>query len=166
MQKSYLILYTFHHLKQRVKTSKITIFMIFVTILTKIHVLEILYSDLCIPNPNFEDWAQKLSLCFYVYIHVIRIIGKSWLKYCVITGGLLHELSNEGARQQFELFLEDLILPQMVQAAQVSVKSVFMFPVCAKYYLWSHRGRNRIVVGFTATCAINSNPVHGEVYSI
>jgi hypothetical protein len=68
-------------------------------------------------------------------------------------------LSNEGARQQFELFLEDLILPQMVQAAQVSVKSVFMFPVCAKYYLWSHRGRNRIVVGFTATCAINSNPV-------
>ncbi|XP_017066318.1 BTB/POZ domain-containing protein 10 isoform X2 [Drosophila eugracilis] len=31
---------------------------------------------------------------------------------------LLHELSNEGARQQFELFLEDLILPLMVSSAQ------------------------------------------------
>ncbi|XP_017127244.1 BTB/POZ domain-containing protein 10 isoform X2 [Drosophila elegans] len=31
---------------------------------------------------------------------------------------LLHELSNEGARQQFELFLEDLILPLMVASAQ------------------------------------------------
>lgn len=33
-------------------------------------------------------------------------------------GGLLHELSNEGARQQFEVFLEDLILPLMVASAQ------------------------------------------------
>ncbi|XP_028968226.1 BTB/POZ domain-containing protein KCTD20 [Galendromus occidentalis] len=31
--------------------------------------------------------------------------------------GLLHELSNEGARQQFERFLEDLILPAMVVSA-------------------------------------------------
>lgn len=37
---------------------------------------------------------------------------------CQNLRGLLHELSNEGARQQFELFLEDLIMPQMVQAAQ------------------------------------------------
>lgn len=34
------------------------------------------------------------------------------------TGGLLHELSNEGARKQFEVFLEDHILPLMVLAAQ------------------------------------------------
>lgn len=33
-------------------------------------------------------------------------------------GGLLHELSNEGARQQFEVFLEEHILPLMVLAAQ------------------------------------------------
>ncbi|KAL7648297.1 UNVERIFIED_CONTAM: hypothetical protein RMT77_000203 [Armadillidium vulgare] len=33
-------------------------------------------------------------------------------------GGLLHELSNEGARQQFEVFLEEHILPLMVVAAQ------------------------------------------------
>ncbi|XP_037906915.1 BTB/POZ domain-containing protein 10 isoform X2 [Hermetia illucens] len=31
---------------------------------------------------------------------------------------LLHELSNEGARRQFEVFLEDLILPLMVASAQ------------------------------------------------
>lgn len=35
-----------------------------------------------------------------------------------IQGGLLHELSNEGARCQFEVFLEDLILPLMVISAQ------------------------------------------------
>lgn len=34
------------------------------------------------------------------------------------SGGLLHELSNEGARCQFEVFLEDLILPLMVNSAQ------------------------------------------------
>lgn len=33
-------------------------------------------------------------------------------------GGLLHELSNEGARCQFEVFLEELILPLMVNSAQ------------------------------------------------
>lgn len=32
--------------------------------------------------------------------------------------GLLHELSNEGARQQFSHFLEDLILPRMVASAE------------------------------------------------
>ncbi|EEB18926.1 BTB/POZ domain-containing protein, putative [Pediculus humanus corporis] len=32
--------------------------------------------------------------------------------------GLLHELSNEGARQQFEVFLEELIFPLMVNSAQ------------------------------------------------
>lgn len=33
-------------------------------------------------------------------------------------GGLLHELSNEGARCQFEVFLEELILPVMVACAE------------------------------------------------
>jgi BTB/POZ domain-containing protein 10 len=37
---------------------------------------------------------------------------------CNVAGGLLHELSNEGARCQFEVFLEDLILPLMVNSAQ------------------------------------------------
>lgn len=37
---------------------------------------------------------------------------------CQNLRGLLHELSNEGARRQFEVFLEDLILPLMVASAQ------------------------------------------------
>ncbi|XP_037027858.1 BTB/POZ domain-containing protein 10 [Bradysia coprophila] len=37
---------------------------------------------------------------------------------CQNLRGLLHELSNEGARCQFEVFLEDLILPLMVGCAQ------------------------------------------------
>ncbi|XP_030019682.2 LOW QUALITY PROTEIN: BTB/POZ domain-containing protein 10 [Manduca sexta] len=37
---------------------------------------------------------------------------------CQNLRGLLHELSNEGARRQFESFLERLILPLMVQSAQ------------------------------------------------
>ncbi|XP_049819100.1 BTB/POZ domain-containing protein 10 isoform X3 [Aethina tumida] len=37
---------------------------------------------------------------------------------CQNLRGLLHELSNEGARCQFEVFLETLILPLMVNSAQ------------------------------------------------
>ena len=40
------------------------------------------------------------------------------LFFLTILGGLLHELSNEGARGQFESFLEELILPVMVNSAQ------------------------------------------------
>merc|ERR1711911_425053 len=36
----------------------------------------------------------------------------------LVAGGLLHELSNDGARAQFESFLEELILPVMVNSAQ------------------------------------------------
>ena len=35
------------------------------------------------------------------------------------SGGLLHELSNDGAKRQFELFLENEIFPVLVEAAQV-----------------------------------------------
>ncbi|XP_035662153.1 BTB/POZ domain-containing protein 10-like isoform X1 [Branchiostoma floridae] len=37
---------------------------------------------------------------------------------CVNLRGLLHELSNDGAREQFVMFLEELIMPIMVQCAQ------------------------------------------------
>jgi hypothetical protein len=33
--------------------------------------------------------------------------------------GLLHELSNDGAQDQFEHFLEELILPQMVSPCEL-----------------------------------------------
>ncbi|KAK3098524.1 hypothetical protein FSP39_020307 [Pinctada imbricata] len=37
---------------------------------------------------------------------------------CQNLRGFLHELSNDGARQQFDAYLEELILPQMVLCAQ------------------------------------------------
>uniref|UniRef100_A0A914DVU9 BTB domain-containing protein n=1 Tax=Acrobeloides nanus TaxID=290746 RepID=A0A914DVU9_9BILA len=37
---------------------------------------------------------------------------------CQDLRGLLHELSNEGARSQFTTFLEDIILPQLVVSAE------------------------------------------------
>jgi BTB/POZ domain-containing protein 10 len=37
---------------------------------------------------------------------------------CQNLRGLLHELSNDGARQQFNVFLDEMILPEMVMAAQ------------------------------------------------
>ena len=37
----------------------------------------------------------------------------------MFAGGLLHELSNDGARQQFNVFLDEEILPHMVLSTQV-----------------------------------------------
>ena len=37
-----------------------------------------------------------------------------------VTGGLLHELSNDGARQRFAEYLDELLLPLMVKSASVS----------------------------------------------
>lgn len=34
------------------------------------------------------------------------------------TGALMHELSNDGARRQFECYLEEMVLPLMVASAQ------------------------------------------------
>jgi len=48
----------------------------------------------------------------FLFIRIFKI------KKFVVAGGLLHELSNEGARCQFEVFLEDLILPLMVNSAR------------------------------------------------
>ena len=39
----------------------------------------------------------------------------------LVSGGMLHELSNDGARRQFEEYLEELILPLMVKCANVSL---------------------------------------------
>jgi len=45
---------------------------------------------------------------------------------CQNLRGLLHELSNEGARRQFVEFLEDLLLPQMVLCAQRGDREVHL----------------------------------------
>lgn len=34
------------------------------------------------------------------------------------SGALMHELSNDGARRQFECYLEEMVLPLMVASAQ------------------------------------------------
>lgn len=56
---------------------------------------------------NVKIYVSQLFKNIFININLISILG-----------GLLHELSNEGARGQFEVFLEDLILPLMVNSAQ------------------------------------------------
>lgn len=36
----------------------------------------------------------------------------------LVPGALMHELSNDGARRQFEFYLEEMVLPLMVTSAQ------------------------------------------------
>lgn len=36
----------------------------------------------------------------------------------LLSGALMHELSNDGARRQFEFYLEEMVLPLMVASAQ------------------------------------------------
>lgn len=64
----------------------------------------------CPPSVSVQELREA---CDYLLVpfdaHTVR---------CQNLRGLLHELSNEGARCQFEVFLEDLILPLMVNSAQ------------------------------------------------
>lgn len=59
---------------------------------------------------------------FYDIASADRPISITWLDIVELNlflGDLLHELSNDGAREQFKKFLEVDILPLMVQAAKV-----------------------------------------------
>lgn len=64
----------------------------------------------CPPTVPIQELREA---CDYLLVpfdaHTVR---------CQNLRGLLHELSNEGARCQFELFLEELILPLMVNSAE------------------------------------------------
>ncbi len=40
---------------------------------------------------------------------------------CVCVGDLLNELSNDGAKSQFERYLKDQLMPVMVQCAKVTL---------------------------------------------
>ncbi|CAH1119759.1 unnamed protein product [Phaedon cochleariae] len=64
----------------------------------------------CPPSVSVQELREA---CDYLLVpfdaHTVR---------CQNLRGLLHELSNEGARCQFEVFLEELILPLMVNSAQ------------------------------------------------
>jgi hypothetical protein len=53
----------------------------------------------------------------------------------VRAGGLLHELSNDGARKKFEEYLEELILPLMVKSASVSnFALIYVIYSCQYFY--------------------------------
>ena len=52
------------------------------------------------------------SICYSVMI-------PTSLHVIICVGDLLHELSNDGAKEQFKKYLEKDILPLMVQAAKV-----------------------------------------------
>lgn len=82
----------------------------------------------CPPTVSVQELREA---CDYLLVpfdaHTIRCLNLSMFfadnqrgNFCNASfpGGLLHELSNEGARCQFEVFLEELILPLMVKSAQ------------------------------------------------
>ncbi len=59
--------------------------------------------------PPHVSVAELREACDYFMLPFTAATVK-----CVNLRGLLHELSNDGAEEQFEAFLEELILPQMV----------------------------------------------------
>lgn len=72
----------------------------------------------CYGNVNFLILVSELrEACDYMLVP----FGVNTVK-CQDLRGLLHELSNDGARGQFSVFLENIILPQLVVSADVSLK--------------------------------------------
>ena len=59
------------------------------------------------------------------------------------TGGLLHELSNQGAQLQMNTFLEEKLLPQMVACSQVV--SNYDYNYCTADGGFVHRNNSRII---------------------
>lgn len=68
----------------------------------------------CLSTPTRSNAKISVNNVLYCILSFIYSIKCGYLTI----GGLLHELSNEGARAQFESFLEELILPVMVNSAQ------------------------------------------------
>lgn len=56
-----------------------------------------------------------LSECVFLSLKQPCSIG---LSSAPPPGALMHELSNDGARRQFECYLEEMVLPLMVASAQ------------------------------------------------
>lgn len=72
-------------------------------------------------------WPSVIS-CFTVdeLMMVFLYCVSDVIFYLITTGCLLHEISNDGAREEFEKYLDTLILPEMVSCAKVSV-AVYCF---------------------------------------
>ena len=52
-------------------------------------------------------------------LHPDPLVFKYFLFCTLVSGYLLHELSNDGAKNQFQEFLHECILPVMVSSAKV-----------------------------------------------
>lgn len=76
----------------------------------------------CPPNISVQELREA---CDYLLIPFDSMTIK-----CQNLRGLLHELSNEGARQQFQLFLEQMILPQMCLCAQHGDRECHIVVLC------------------------------------
>lgn len=65
----------------------------------------------CPPSVGIQDLREA---CDYFLIPFDQLTIQ-----CQDLCGLLHELSNDGAKKQFEMFLETSIYPVLVESAQV-----------------------------------------------
>ena len=74
----------------------------------------------CPPSVSIQDLREA---CDYFLIPFDQLTIQ-----CQDLCGLLHELSNDGAKKQFEMFLENDIYPVLVESAQVSDFIVFLSP--------------------------------------
>lgn len=79
------------------------------------------YKTGCIRCPPSVSVQELREACDYLLIP----FEPGTIK-CQNLRGFLHELSNEGARQQFDAFLEEMIMPQMVQSAQTGDRECHM----------------------------------------
>lgn len=71
----------------------------------------------CPPSVSIQDLREA---CDYFLIPFDQLTIQ-----CQDLCGLLHELSNDGAKKQFETFLESNIYPVLVESAQVEYQCSF-----------------------------------------
>lgn len=100
------------------------------------------FTFLFTPRPFYPIYPFHASISpfffFFLFILSVHVLAS------INTGGLLHELSNEGARAQFEDFLESMILPAMVFSAEVRAtihfihSPLFLFSVSYFFLSFSH----------------------------
>ncbi|XP_060574896.1 BTB/POZ domain-containing protein 10-like [Ruditapes philippinarum] len=76
----------------------------------------------CPPNVSIQELREA---CDYLLIPFDSMTIK-----CQNLRSLLHELSNEGARQQFQVFVEEMILPQMCECAQRGDRECHIVVLC------------------------------------
>lgn len=65
-------------------------------------------------NTKHVIYTNDSYECCNELVRIFSIIFSTFL----LSGALMHELSNDGARRQFEFYLEEMVLPLMVASAQ------------------------------------------------